>query len=141
MPVPPGPGREAVGTFWVNALPPDVIYGRAGIVRFPTSPALPSSHSSLGSKSRQICPRKHTGPCRSPLVSGEMAAQSGGKWWSAKCRNQNYTKGKTGRAQEIKMARKGFAFYTHIVLLSFSQEIIPSSRAQCQMSLGVLAEA
>lgn len=54
MPVPSGPGREAVGTFWVSALPPDVICGRAGAVGFPTSPALPSSHSSLGLAGLQV---------------------------------------------------------------------------------------
>lgn len=85
--------------------------GVAGLVQRASPQALlcpppTAAQARPATEAGQVCPRKYKGPCQAPLVFGETAAQSSGKWWLAKSRNQNYTKGKTGRAQEIKTKEK-----------------------------------
>lgn len=72
------------------------------------------------------------GPCQASRVSGDPAATVVGNGGQPKAES-DHPKGKTGRARETKTARKGFAFNTHIVLLSLSQEMILSSGVRCQM--------
>lgn len=103
-----------------SVLPTWVTCGGAGTAGLPTSPALPASQAAQGGllpSPGKSAPRKYKEPRQASLVCGEMAAQSGGKWCSAKSRNQNYAKGKPGRVQEIKTAREGCASNTHTVLL------------------------
>lgn len=134
MPAPSGPIREAAGAFRVSALPPDVC-GRPGVAGFPQaqlSPPPTAAQDLPAAELGQVRPKKgHTTPS-GPTGVWRNGSPSGGKWWSAKSRNRNYTKGKTGRVHEVKMAREDFAFNAHIVLPSLSQEIILSSGAQCQ---------
>lgn len=97
------------GAFWVRALPPHVMCGRASAAGFLPALLCPpptGAQARPASESGKTPQEKYKGPRQAPLVSGKMAAQSGGKWWAAKNRHQNYTKGKTGRAQEIKQQGK-----------------------------------
>lgn len=129
-------GRGQWGCAGLEPLPPDAGHGRPAQSGSHESPALPSSHSSWGSaclRSGQVCPKTPAGP------SG-VRRNSSPQWWEtvvSQSRNQNCTQGKTGRVHEkkkkIKPAEKGFAFNTHSVLLSLSQEIILSSLVWCQM--------
>lgn len=127
------PIREAVGTFWVGALP-DAVCGRPGLAAFPQaqlSPLPTAARDLPAADLGQVCPEKVHRAQPGPTGVWRNGRPSGGKWWSAKSRNQNYTKGKTGRVHEAKTARKGFAFNAHSGLPSLSQEIILSSGAQC----------
>lgn len=101
-------GRD--GAFWVGALATDAVWGRPGQLVSPTpkSPLLPQPPGlCLPWNQGRFAQRKYVGPWQFPLVSGEI---NGSPWywerWSAKSRNQNYTKGKTGRVCEIKNSKE-----------------------------------
>lgn len=119
-----------------SALPPDAVWGGPGMAGFPQaqlSPPPTAAQDLPATQLGQARPKKgHTTPS-GPTGVWRNGSPSSGKRWSAKSRNRNYTKGKTGRVHEVKTARKGFAFNAHIVLPSLSWETILSSGAQCQM--------
>lgn len=92
---------------------------------FPASPALPSSHAARDLPATalgQVCPKKVHRTQSGPMGVWRNGRPNGGKRWSAKSRNQNYTKGKKGRVHEAKTAREVFAFNAHRGLPSLPQE-------------------
>lgn len=124
-----------MGTSWVSAL--YLMVCVAGLAPWVSLKArLPQPHSSPGSAHIQVRTSLPSESTQNPVRPHWcLEKQRPERWETVVCQKQkpNYTKGKRGRAREIKTARKGFAFNTHTVLLSFSQEMILSSRTQCQM--------
>ena len=104
--------------------------------KVPTKPSCPPPAIPWAlptSESGKVCPLEST---RDPVRPHGCLETQQPQWWETVVSQEqkaNHPKGKTGRARETKTARKGFAFNTHIVLLSLSQEMILSSGAWCQM--------
>lgn len=120
-----GPIREGVEAFWVGALLPGAMCSRPGLAAFPQaqlSPPPTAAWDPPATSLGQVCPKKVHRTQPGPMGVWRNGRPSGGKRWSAKSRNQNYTKGKTGRVHEAKTAREVFAFNAHSGLPSLPQE-------------------
>lgn len=91
--------------FWIGALLPDAMCGRPGLAAFPQaqlSPSPTAAQDPPAAELGQVCPKKVHRTQTGPTGIWRNGRPSGGKWWSAKSRNQNYTKGK----QEESMKQK-----------------------------------
>ena len=114
---------------------PGGAHGRPGRGEGSHKARLPSSCSTLCSAHHSVRASLPTESTRDPVRPHGCLETQRPQWWETVVSQEqkaNHPKGKTGRARETKTARKGFAFNTHIVLLSLSQEMTLSSGAWCQ---------